>query len=222
MNPIYAHYKFAKAPSDLISSFPDKGLNLATLPGRAMEGLTVRGKGLEETPFRGYEDLKQQFFGPTLLNKQRLWELGDTIMYQGSYALPAALAGGLLTKNITGAAAGIALGKILGQLHLFAKERDRIDAAKKYFSKEEKTLLDDIAASGKRWGIGTSVLAGLAAGGTGYLAGHDLYGKTLTPILEAGGAASLGSLIGNHFGQYLARRRALQDPKFKDIIKKHS
>ena len=209
-------------PTELVQSLPQKGLSLASLPGAAMEALTVGDKEPEETPFRGYEDLKEQYFGPTLMNRQRLWELGDTAMYQGAYAIPAAIAGGLITKGWGGAAAGAAIGKLLGQIHLFKKEKDRLDAARKYFSKDEKALLKDIAASGKKWSIGSGILAGLGAGGLGYLAGHDRFGKTLTPILEGGAAASLATLAGGLLGQHLAKRRALQNSRFKSIIERYT
>jgi hypothetical protein len=223
---IYPYSHLKRADDGIVASLPAKGLEkslqLAALPGTAMEKLVVSEKEPEETPFRGAEDLKAQFFGPTLFNKQRLWELGDTAMYQGAYAIPAALAGGIITNSPMGLAAGAAIGKLMGQTHLFKKEKDRLEAAKKYFTKNEKKLLKDIASSGRNWSIGTALLAGLGAGGLAYYLDQDRFGKVLTPVLAAGGAASLGTLIGTHTGQYLARRRALKDPRFKAIIERYS
>lgn len=206
----------AKKPNN-ISKSVERVAQLSHLPGDVLETVTVQDYSPEQTPFRGAEDLKQQFFGPTILNKQRLWELGDTALYQGAYGLPGALIGGL-TAGPAGMLAGAGAGKLLGQLHLFSKERERVDAALKSFNKTEKKLLEDINKSGRNWGIAAALLAGLGAGGAGYFAGHDRFGKTLTPILEGGAAASLASLLGSLAGQHVAKQRAMKNPKFRAIM----
>lgn len=210
----------AKKPNN-ISKAVGQVAQLSHLPGDVLETIAVQDHSPEQTPFRGYEDLKQQFFGPTLLNKQRLWELGDTALYQGAYGLPSAAIGGL-TAGPAGMFAGLGIGKLLGQLHLLSKERERVDAALDTFNKTEKQLLNDINRSGRNWGITAALLAGLGAGGAGYLAGHDRFGKTLTPILEGGAAASLASLLGSLAGQHVAKQRAMKNPKFKAIIDKYN
>jgi hypothetical protein len=142
-------------------------------------------------------------------------------MYQGAYGLPAAGIGAI-TAGPAGMFTGLAAGKILGQLHLFSKEEDRLAASLKHFSKEEKKLLNNITSSGRKWGITAAILAGLAAGGTGYLAGHDHFGKVLTPVLEGGAAASLAGFGGILIGQHLAKQHALKNTQFKDIIKHYN
>jgi len=198
----------------------EQAVNLSHLPGDVLEKATVVDDSPEQTPFRGAEDLKQQFFGPTLWNKQRLWELGDSALYQGAYGLPAAGIGALV-GGPAGMFAGLGTGKLLGQLHLFSKEKDRLDTALKYFNKGEKKLLEDITSSGNKWGITAAILAGLGAGGTSYLAGQDQFGKVLTPVLAGGAAASLAGLGGLLLGQHLAKQRALKSKRFKDIIKRY-
>jgi len=198
----------------------EQAVNLSHLPGDVLEKATVVAGSPEQTPFRGAEDLKQQFFGPTLWNKQRLWELGDSALYQGAYGLPAAGIG-TLVGGPAGMFAGLGAGKLLGQLHLFSKEKDRLDTALKYFNKGEKKLLEDITSSGNKWGITAAILAGLGAGGTSYLAGQDQFGKVLTPVLAGGAAASLAGLGGLLLGQHLAKQRALKSKRFKNIIKRY-
>lgn len=199
----------------------ERAVNLSHLPGNVLERATLADSSPEQTPFRGAEDLKQQFFGPTLWNKQRLWELGDTALYQGAYGLPAAGIGAI-TAGPAGMFAGLGAGKLLGQLHLFSKEGDRVAAALEHFNKEEKKLLEDITSSGRKWGITAAILAGLGAGGGGYLAGHDQFGKVLTPVLEGGAVASLAGLGGMLLGQHLAKQRALKSKRFRDIIKRYN
>jgi len=206
--------------TNALQSIPASGTELISIPGKTVEALTVKDKSPEETPFRGYEDLKQQYFGPLLYNKQRLWELGDTAAYQGAYAVPAATFGGL-TAGPAGLLAGLAAGKLVGQLHLIKKEKDRLAAAKKYFSKEEKKALKVISDKSRNWAIGSALLAGLGVGGTSYLLGQDTFGKNITPVLEGAAAASLASLLGGYMGQYLGQQELLKDKKLNHIIRKY-
>lgn len=195
--------------------------DVAQLPGKALEKLVVGDGDPEDTPFRDVEDLKAQYFGPTLLNPQRLWELGDTALYQGAYALPGA-AIGAYAGGPSGMFAGLAAGKLLGQLHLISKENNRLEAAKKNFSPAEKELLNRISSSSRNWALGSALLGGLLGGGASYLSGQDQFGKVLTPVLEGGAAASLASLAGGLAGHYIARNNALKEKRFKSIIQRYS
>ena len=193
---------------------------VASLPGRAVERLTIGDGDPGETPFRGYEDLKLQYFGPSLLNKERLLELGDTALYQGAYALPLAAAGYYL-GDVPGALGGAALGKLVGQTHLYSKERERLEEAEKSFSPVERKLLDDISGTSNRWAIASGLLAGLGTGAAAFAAGHDRFGKGLTPVLEGGAAATLAALLGGLAGHALARNRAKGDKRFAGIIRRY-
>jgi hypothetical protein len=207
--------------TNALRSLPASSAELLTTPGKAVEALTVADKSPEETPFRGYEDLKEQYFGPTLINKQRLWELGDTLAYQGAYGLPAAAIGGV-AGGPAGMFGGLALGKLLGQAHLLSKEKERLAAAKKYFSKNERKALKTISQKSKNWAIGSGLLAGLGVGGLSALAGQDRFGKIWTPLLEGAAAASLAGLGGSLLGQHLAQKELLQNTKFAPIIQRYS
>jgi hypothetical protein len=194
--------------------------DVVSLPGKVVEKLTVGDVEAGETPLRGYEDLKQQYFGPTLLNKQRLLEVGDTALYQGAYALPGAAIGYGLGK-VPGALAGLAIGKLLGQTHLYAKEKGRLDEARKEFNPRERELLDDISGTSTKWAVISGLLAALGVGGAAYAAGHDKFGPRLTPLLEAGGAGTLAALLGGLGGHALARRRAKNNKRYAGIIRRY-
>jgi len=201
-----------------ISKAIEQAVNISKLPGGVLEKATVTDGGLDQTPLRSAEDLKQQFFGPTLWNKQRFWELGDSALYQSAYGLPAAGLGAL-AAGPAGMLAGLGTGKLLGQLHLLSKEEDRIAVALNNFNKKEKELLEDITSSGRKWGITAAILSGLGASGISYLSGHDRFGKIITPILHGGVAATLAGVSGMLLGQHLAKQRALKNKRFRDIIK---
>lgn len=213
---MYAHRKSAAS-----LELPARGKQLIALPGKTMESLAIQDNEPEETPFRGYEDLKSQYFGPTILNKQRLWELGDSLAYQGAYGLPAAAIGGISAGPV-GMFGGLALGKLLGQAHLLNKEKERLATAKKYFSKDERKALKAISQKSKNWAIGSALLGGLGVGGLSALAGQDQFGKVWTPLLEGAAAASLAGLGGGLLGQHLARKQLLQNPRFASIIDQYS
>ena len=214
--------KTTLAPSQGIKSLP--GSKLLQLPGTLLEqAVTETGETLqpEDTPLRTYDDLKHQYFGPALLNKQRPLEIADALLYQGAYGLPAAIAGGV-TLGPPGAFAGLAAGKLLGQLHYLDKERKRLGVAKKHFNSNERVLLDKVTKAYRNWGLGSALVGGLAGGGASYALGQDRFGKTLTPILAGLGTASLGLLAGGLLGQHLALRKAKQQSKpHSDIIAKH-
>lgn len=195
--------------------------DVASLPGTAVERITVGKVDRGQTPLRGYEDLKQQYFGPSLMNRERLLELGDTALYQGAYAVPGAAAGYYLGGGLPGALAGLAIGKLMGQTHLYSKEKGRLEAAEKSFTPRERELLDDISGTSTRWAVVSGLLAALGTGAGAYAAGHDKFGPTLTPVLEAGGAGTLGALLGGLAGHALARSRAKGDKRFADIIRRY-
>lgn len=176
----------------------------------------------EDTALRGYEDLKKQYFGPTIFNKQRLWEAGDSLVYQAAYGVPAAVGAHMLTRgDMKATLLGLAVGKLLGQGHLVAKERDRVSSALKHFSPVEKKLLKKLDASSRNWGIGAGILGGLSAGAATYGIGADKFGKTATPIIAGLGSALLAAFAGNLIGHSLARRNALNNKEFKKIIEKY-
>ena len=225
---MYQHRKIAKrlklpTAQDVavkVVALPKAGLSLASLPGKTLESATIKDLSPEETPFRGEEDLKTQYFGPTLLNKQRLWELGDSLAYQSAYGIPAAAIGA--SAGPAGMLGGLALGKILGQVHLLKKEKDRLATAKKDFSADEQKALNEISTKSRNWALTSALLAGLGAGGVGHLAGHDQFGKTLTPVLEGAAAASLAGLLGGLAGHYFARKNLLNNKRFSRIINRYS
>ena len=194
--------------------------DVASLPGKTVERITVGDADPGETPLRGYEDLKLQYFGPSLMNKQRLLELGDTALYQGAYALPLAAAGYYLGA-LPGALGGAALGKLVGQTHLYSKERERMQKAEKSFTPVERKLLKEIGGTSNRWAIASGLLAGLGTGAAAFAADHDRFGKVLTPVLEGGAAATLAALLGGLAGHALARNRAKNDKRFADIIRRY-
>lgn len=204
-----------------VASLPRTGLSLASLPGKTLESATIEDGAPEETPFRGEEDLKAQYFGPTLLNKQRLWELGDSLAYQGAYGLPGA-AIGAVTAGPAGMLGGLALGKLLGQVHLLKKEKDRLAAAKKDFSADEQKALNQISDKSRNWALTSALLAGLGTGGASYLAGQDRFGAVLTPVLEGAAAASLAGVLGGLAGHYFARKDLLNNKRFTRIMNPYS
>jgi len=195
--------------------------DVASLPGTAVERVTVGKADRGQTPLRGYEDLKQQYFGPSLMNKERLLELGDTALYQGAYAVPGAAAGYYLGGGLPGALAGLAIGKLMGQTHLYSKEKGRLEEVEESFTPRERELLDDISGTSTRWAVVSGLLAALGTGAGAYAAGHDKFGPTLTPVLEAGGAGTLGALLGGLAGHAIARNRAKSDKRFADIIRRY-
>jgi len=195
--------------------------DVVSLPGKAVEKLTISDAEPGDTPLRRYENLKQQYFGPTLRNKERLLEIGDTALYQGAYALPAAALGYYLGEW-PGAALGGAIGKLLGQTHLYSKEKERLNEARKSFNTIEKKLLNDISSTSNNWAIVSGLLAGLGVGGAAYAAGHDRFGKNLTPVLEGGAAATLAALLGGLAGHAKARNQASKDKRYADIIRRYN
>lgn len=196
--------------------------NGPVLSATKLEEIIIPDHEPEITPLRGYEDLKKQYFGPTIFNKQRLWEAGDSLVYQTAYGAPGALAGHFLSDgNVKGTLFGLAIGKILGQAHLVAKERDRVGAALEYFSPAEKRLLKKLDSSSKNWALGSALLGGAGAGLTAYALGADKFGKRTTPIVTGLGAAMLAALVGNSLGHYFARKDALKNKEFRKIIKRY-
>jgi hypothetical protein len=176
----------------------------------------------EETPLRGYEDLKKQYFGPTIFNKQRLWEAGDSLAYQTAYGAPAAIGAHFLSDgDVKATLLGLAVGKLLGQGHLIAKERDRINTALEYFTPTEKKLLKKLDKSSRNWSIGSGLVGGLGAGGIAYGLGADKFGKTATPIIAGLGTALVAALAGNLIGHSLAKNDALRNKKFRQIIQRY-
>lgn len=194
--------------------------DVASLPGKAVERLTIGDGDPGETPLRGYEDLKLQYFGPSLLNKERLLEIGDTALYQGAYALPAGALGAYL-GGPAGMFGGLAIGKLLGQGHLYSKEHERLEEARKSFSPKEKRLLKELSDSSLKWAIVSGLLAGLGTAGAAYAGGHDRFGKALTPVLEGGAAGTLAALLGGVAGHAAARSKARKDKQYRDIIRRY-
>lgn len=212
-------YNSSRTPT--IRSIPDSASSVLGLPGKTLEKITDTGKEPENTPLRTYDDLKAQFFGPTIFNKQRLWELGDTALYQGSYMIPGALAGGFYSGP-AGAYTGLALGKLLGGLHYLKKERARQDVAKKEFNKDERELMDRISKGSRNYGILGALTAGLGAAGISALLKQDRFGRHATPALVGAGGALTGQMIGSLLGQHLAKINAKKQKRFADIINKYS
>lgn len=176
----------------------------------------------EDTALRGYEDLKRQYFGPTVFNKQRLWELGDSLVYQAGYGVPLAVGAHAASDgDLKATFLGLALGKLLGQGHLIAKERDRVNTALKTFTPTEKRLLKKLDASSRNWAIGSALVGGLGAGSAAYGLGADKFGKITTPIIAGLGSALLAAFAGNLVGHSIARNSALNNKEFNKIIKKY-
>jgi hypothetical protein len=196
--------------------------DVLSVPGKALDELTIEDSNQAETPLRGYEDLKQQYFGPTIFNKQRLNEAGDILLYQTAYAAPGALAGYLIGEgDLKTILFGLGLGKLIGQGYVYNKEQKRLDEALETFSPVEKKLLNKITNNSKKWGIGAALAGGLGIGGLSLLTKRDLYGSTATPIIEGVGGAMLAGFAGNLLGHYLAKEDAKKDKQFKHIIKKY-
>jgi hypothetical protein len=196
--------------------------DVLSIPGKALDEITVEDANQAETPLRGYEDLKQQYFGPTIFNKQRLNEAGDIFLYQTAYAAPGALTGYLIGEgDLRTTLLGLGLGKLIGQGYVYNKEQKRLDEALKTFNPTEKKLLNKINNTSRKWAIGGALLGGLGVGGLSFLTKRDLYGSTATPIIEGVGGAMLAGLAGNLVGHYLAKEEARKDKQFKAIIKKY-
>jgi len=212
-------YSSSSAP--IARSVSDGAVSVLDIPGKTVDKITDTGKDLESTPLRNYDDLKAQFFGPTIFNKQRLWELGDSALYQGSYIIPGAVAGGLYSGP-AGASAGLVLGKILGGLYYLKKEKARQEVAKQEFNKDERELLNRISKGSRNYGILGAVTAGLGAGGISALLKQDRFGPYATPALVGLGGAITGQMIGSLLGQHLAKINAKKEKRFADIINKYS
>lgn len=210
---MYTHYKLSS-----VLTVPKKVL---ALPGDLLDAATIADtEEQENTPLRGAEDLKQQYFGPSILNKQRLLEIGDSLLYQGSYASPGAGLG-YLAAGPLGAFTGIAIGKLLGQAHYLTKEKDRFDEAKKQFSPTELKLLKKINKSYTNWSLGSGLLGALGAGGLAYATGQDRLGKYMTPLLEGLAGGGLAAIAGGMYGHYRAKEKAKGNPATAKIIAKY-
>jgi|Laugresu1bdmlbdd_1035124.scaffolds.fasta_scaffold02539_6 hypothetical protein len=223
-NPLLMSSKQSAAKDVLRSAvesarqLPGAGASLAATPGKSLELLTnVEEAG--ETPLRNLEyDLKQQHFGPSFLNPQRLYEIGDTALYLGAYGLPAAAAGTYLAGP-AGLVAGLGLGKAVGQIHATVKERERLEKALKRFDKTEKKLLKKLK-QGYTYGFIPGALAGAGLGG--YL-GYTSVDKYKIPLALFGAISSAGTLglLGSLLGHKIQRERLKDDPEFRDILRKY-
>lgn len=196
--------------------------DVLSLPGKTLDEVTSQDDSAAETPFRGYEDLKQQYFGPTIFNKQRLNEAGDLLLYQTAYAAPGALAGYLIGEgDLKTTLFGLGAGKLIGQGYALNKEQKRLDEAMDSFSLLEKKLLKHITDKSKKWSIGGALLGGLGIGGLSYLNKRDAYGSVATPIIEGLGGALFASFAGGLLGHYFAKEEARKNKNFKSIINKY-
>lgn len=223
-NPLLMSSKQSAAKDVLRSAvesakqLPGAGASLAATPGKSLELLTnVEEAG--ETPLRNLEyDLKQQHFGPSFLNPQRLYEVGDTALYLGAYGLPAAAAGTYLAGP-AGLVAGLGLGKAVGQIHATVKERERLEKALKRFDKTEKKLLKKLK-QGYTYGFIPGALAGAGLGG--YL-GYTSVDKYKIPLALFGAISSAGTLglLGSLLGHKIQRERLKDDPEFRDILERY-
>jgi len=191
------------------------------IPGKVLEKVTDTGENSENTPLRDYDDLKAQFFGPTIFNKQRLFELGDAALYQSSYMLPIALAAGAY-GGPKGAYAGLVAGKLIGGLHYLKKEKAREAAAKSKFNKNERELMRLITKGSRNYGALGALIAGLGATGASALLKQDRYGPYITPALVGVGGAFTGQFIGNLLGQHFAKINAKKQKRFSDILSKYN
>ena len=210
---MYSHYKLSS-----IFTAPKK---VVSLPGDLLDKATIADiEEQENTPFRDAEDLKHQYFGPSVLNKQRLLEIGDSLLYQGAYAAPGAGVGALAAGPL-GAFTGIAVGKLLGQAHYLSKEQDRFNEAKKQFSPTERNLLKKINKSYTNWALGSGLLGALGAGGLAYATGQDRLGTHMTPILEGLAGGGLAAIAGGMYGHHRAKEKAKADPATARIIAKY-
>ena len=207
---MYSHYKLSS-----ILTAPEK---VVSLPGDLLDQATITNtEEQENTPFRNAEDLKHQYFGPSVLNKQRLLEVGDSLLYQGAYALPGAGVGALAAGPL-GAFTGVAIGKLLGQVHYLSKEQDRFNEAKKQFNPTELKLLNKINKSYTNWSLGSGILGALGAGGLAYATGQDSLGTHMTPLLEGLAGGGLAAIAGGMYGHHRAKEKAKADPITAKII----
>jgi hypothetical protein len=173
----------------------------------------------EESLFRdAYYDLKRQHLGPSFANTQRVYEIGDSLLYQSLYGVPSAVLGGAL-GGPAGALVGLGVGGKAGTIHAAVQELERLKAAKREFNKNEKQLLNRLSDSFKNWGTVSAVLGGIGGAGVGYgLAPEEGYQKYLAAILAGlGGAAGLGYL-GGLTGRGLERERLRSSEKYRKLI----
>jgi len=175
----------------------------------------------EESLFRDADyDLKRQHLGPSFFNTQRLYELGDSALYQGLYGIPGASVGAVLGGPI-GAAAGLGVGGKLGTMHAALQEYERLKGAKKRFSKKEKFLLNELDKSFKNWATTSAVLGGLGGAGLGYLYSNDdtlSWKKYLEIGLGGLAGATLFGVLGGLTGRGLKREKLRNSSKFKKLI----
>jgi hypothetical protein len=196
--------------------------DVLTLPGEAIDDVLSEDGTKGETPFRGYEDLKHQYFGPTIFNKQRLYEAGDSLLYQTAYAAPGALTGYLIGEgDLKTTLFGLGVGKLLGQGYALNKEQKKLNDALESFNPIEKNLLKHITNKSRKWALGGALLGGLGVGGLSYLANRDMYGSTATPLIEGAGGAIFAALAGNLLGDYFAKQEARKNRQFKAVLDKY-
>lgn len=201
-----------------VRAAPGAGLSVASLPGASLEALTnVMEQG--ETPLRNLEyDLKKQHFGPSFLNPQRLYEIGDTALYLGAYGVPTAAAGAYL-GGPAGLVAGLGLGKAMGQVHATVKEKERLQKALRKFDKTEKKLLKELK-KGYTYGFVPGALLGAGLGG--YL-GYNSVDKYQVPIALFGAASTAGTLglLGSLLGHKIQRDRLMEVPEYRKILERY-
>lgn len=196
--------------------------DILTVPGEALDELTSEDGTGAETPLRSYGDLKQQYFGPTIFNKQRLNEAGDSFLYQAAYAAPGALTGYLVGEgDLKTTLFGLGVGKLLGQGYAFNKEQKKLNEALDSFTPVEKKLLNHITNKSRKWALGGALLGGLGLGGLSYFSKRDLYGSTATPVIEGIGGAMFAGIAGSLLGHYFAKEEARKNKQFKSIIEKY-
>lgn len=201
-----------------VKAAPGAGLSVASLPGSSLEALTnVVQQG--ETPLRNLEyDLKKQHFGPSFLNPQRLYELGDTGLYLAAYGAPTG-AIGAMTAGPAGLIAGLGLGKAMGQVHATVREKDRLQKALKKFDTTEKKLLNELK-KGYTYGFFPGALLGAGLGG--YL-GYNSADKYQVPIALFAAASTAGTLglLGSLLGHKIQRDKLLKVPEYREILERY-
>ena len=166
-------------------------------------------------------DLKKQYLGPSFKNMQRLYEVGDSALFQAGYAIPSAGLGAIIAGPL-GAAAGFGIGGKLGAGHAWALEAARLAAAKDKFVKNEKLLLSKLDKSFNNWGAWSAVLGGLGGAGLGLATTQKepaINQAIAAGILGLGGAGLVG-LLGGLTGRGLERER-LRKSKLKNTIEKY-
>jgi len=182
---------------------------------------TVIDPTSEESFFRDADyDLKRQHLGPSFLNTQRLYELGDSALYQGLYGIPAASIGAMFGGPV-GAAAGFGAGGKLGTLHAALQEYERLKGAKKRFSSNEKALLNKLDKSFKTWATASAILGGLGGAGLGYMVpsnNAENWQKYLGIGLGGLAGATVLGLLGGLAGRGLEREKLRASKKFKKLI----